>query len=425
MLKVNEKTILYNLEEQVLENQRRIAEHYAIDRALANLGITIVGQVTFKEDLPDPISYQGVYGDTYAVGDKIQVDLGQATYEYYVYTRPDPNAGEFNNYWLNVGKISIAGPQGVQGPMGPQGKPGEVKSWYVGRGAPLLSTEYTVGDIYLNSINGTVYKLYENNGELIWIAEASLKGPQGIQGPQGIPGPQGVQGAQGPQGERGDVGGFINIVGIVSSPSELPLPASIRNLTHAYLVGNKLYIQVGENSDEATWHDAGPFNAATLVTENGVGQNVWEANSKLTKQTGVTENSQVYGKAANGAQLMVNTSETDLANSLVVRDSSGYINTDKVAVSNNNVLNLETANSKYLSKPSFSTDTLLKYQASNGQLVSQSTYTSTPISGAVPITGTNGTLKVGTPIEDTDAATKGYVKGIFTLSGSTLTITTE
>lgn len=55
------------------------------------------------------------------------------------------------------------------------------------------------------------------------------------------------------------------------------------NLTVAYLVGeNKdLYIQVGETSEEALWNNVGPFNAATLVTVNGVGQNVWNADTKV------------------------------------------------------------------------------------------------------------------------------------------------
>ena len=104
--------IFRNLQEQVLDNKERIEQHYAIDRALANLGIEVIGQVTSASELPDPTTYQGKYGDTYAVGDKEQVDAGTSTYDYYVYTRPDVNAGQPTNYWLNVGKISVVGPIG-------------------------------------------------------------------------------------------------------------------------------------------------------------------------------------------------------------------------------------------------------------------------------------------------------------------------
>ena len=110
---------LRNLQEQVLKNKEDIARHYEIDRTLANLGIEIVGQVETPEDLPNPATYTGSFGDTYAVGNKAEVDEGTARYMYYVYTRPDINADQPFNYWLNVGSISIVGPQGPEGPVGP------------------------------------------------------------------------------------------------------------------------------------------------------------------------------------------------------------------------------------------------------------------------------------------------------------------
>lgn len=280
--KDNEKVELRNIVEQVQKNKEDIANHYAIDRALANLGIEIVGQVTTASELPDPETYQGTFGDGYAVGNKEEVDAGTATYDYYIYTRPDPNAGYLTNYWLNVGKISVVGPQGPEGPQGIQGEPGPAAQWLAGLGSPSFSAE--LGTMYLNTETGEVSRFEQIKGIAGWRSKGFIKGPQGIQGPQGPQGPIGPQGVQGPQGERGDVGGFINIAGILANDGQLPTPQSLQNLTLAYLVGSvepyDLYIQVGETSETALWNNVGPLNAATLVTVNGQAQNVYEMNNK-------------------------------------------------------------------------------------------------------------------------------------------------
>ena len=307
MFKIN-NTELRNLEEQVQKNKEDIANHYAIDRALANLGIKVVGQVTSADQLPNPLTYTGEYGDTYAVGNKIEVDAGTSSYEYYVYTRPDLNAGQPDNYWLNVGKISIAGPQGVQGPKGEKGDTGKSTKWYTGSEYPVTAT---VGDMYLNNA-GEVFYFGENG----WEAVVNIKGPQGSQGIRGLQGPQGAQGEQGPKGDTGDVGGFINIIGILTNEGQLPLPATLNNLTAAYLVGDNkdLYIQVGETSDVATWNNVGPFNAATLVMVNGIGQNVWDSDTKLDKYLSGGA-SRAYGTDRSGNQKMFQIYDTtDLAN---------------------------------------------------------------------------------------------------------------
>lgn len=305
----NESVELRNIVEQVQKNKEDIANHYAIDRALANLGIEIVGQVTTAEDLPDPLTYQGTFGDGYAVGDKEDVDAGTATYDYYIYTRPDPNAGYVNNYWLNVGKISVVGPIGPQGPQGEKGDPGTAAMWLTGISEPTFSTE--IGTMYLNTQTGFIYKFKLTAGGLVgWVNSGNIKGPQGIQGPQGPQGPQGIQGVQGPQGERGDVGGFINIAGILANEGQLPTPESLQNLTVAYLVGASepydLYIQVGETSETALWNNVGPLNAATLVTVNGEAQNVYEMNNKsavtVGGQTQVTWSADSKSAVTSGGQ---------------------------------------------------------------------------------------------------------------------------
>lgn len=293
--------VLRNLEEQVQKNKEDIAKHYAIDRSLANFGIKIVGTVLTENQLPDPLTYQGEYGDGYAVGQT-------GAYVYYIFTRPDLNSGHPDSYWLNVGSISIVGPQGPQGPKGDKGDTGESTRFYASANYPLDANE---GDLYLGT-TGMVYE-YVNND---WIARTNIRGPQGIQGIQGPRGIQGPQGETGPQGPRGDVGGFISIAGILSSTNQLPLPSKLGNLTVAYLVGATepydLYIQIGETSAEATWNNVGPLNVATMVTVNGQYQNIWEADTKLDKIT-TTGASRLYSINGQGKQGTMNYGQTPVA----------------------------------------------------------------------------------------------------------------
>ena len=290
MFTLNNNNIeLRNIQEQVQKNKEDIAAHYAIDRSLANFGIKIVGTLSSVDQLPDPLTYSGEYGDGYAIGQP-------GTYVYYIFTRTDLNSGHPENYWLNAGSISIVGPEGPQGPKGDKGDTGESTKWYTGEYKPANPN---IGDLYLNN-QGQVFQYSETN---VWLPITNIKGPQGIQGLQGIQGPQGPQGPEGKKGDTGDVGGFINIYGILQNTSQLPTPQSLQNLTVAYLIEHTggddqandhydLYIQVGNSSQTAVWNNVGPFNAATLVTVNGSGQNVWDADTKLNKPTGsITEDS--------------------------------------------------------------------------------------------------------------------------------------
>ena len=288
MITINNKE-LRNLVEQVQKNKEDIAAHYAVDRALANFGIKIVGTLSNVEQLPDPTTYKGNYGDGYAVGQP-------GAYDYYIYTRPDLNAGQPTNYWLNVGSISIAGPEGPQGEQGEQGIPGISSKWYTGE-YPSNPAE---NDMFL-ATTGQVYQYIEGSWQLI----TNIKGPQGVQGVTGAQGPQGEIGETGPQGPRGDVGGLVNIKGIVANTDQLPTPQSLQNPTAAYLVGSSvpytLYIQVGDTPETALWTSMGPLNVATMVTVNGEFQNMWDADTKLDKVV-TSDTPKVYVAEANGGQ---------------------------------------------------------------------------------------------------------------------------
>lgn len=80
MLKFGNKEFR-NLQEQVYANMKNIKDIIEGTTVLAEFGIKVVGQVESAEDLPDPETYEGEYGDAYIVGT-------EAPYEYYIYTRP-------------------------------------------------------------------------------------------------------------------------------------------------------------------------------------------------------------------------------------------------------------------------------------------------------------------------------------------------
>ena len=292
MIKLGDK-ILRNLEEQV----QYLTNYHEVNQGLVQWGIRVVGQVASQSDLPDPATYQGEYGDAIAVGT-------QAPFFFYIWTRASIEGGA--DYWFSFGRISIIGPQGPKGDKGDKGDTGESSRWYYSD-SPSNPRE---GDMKLMP-NGDVFRYQMNDqSQYGWVKMTNIMGPQGVQGPAGPAGPQGVPGEKGEKGDTGDVGGFINIHGIINNTAQLPTPASLNNLTIAYLVGSQspydLWVQVGENSDVAVWTNTGPFNAGTLVSVNGKSQNVWDADTKLDKVTTATGASQLYGKNSSGGQWMVN-----------------------------------------------------------------------------------------------------------------------
>ena len=168
-----------NLEEQVKKNMDDIQYILEGEGLLNEFGIKIVGEITSSSQLPDPDTYQGEYGDAYAVGTA-------SPYTLYIYTRA--NDTHPNNYWFNIGEFPLAGPQGPAGPKGPQGPQGTRGStWSSGTSAPTTTSGNLAGDKYLNTTNGDVYNYTGSTWQLI----GNIRGPRGIQGPQGPAGPAG------------------------------------------------------------------------------------------------------------------------------------------------------------------------------------------------------------------------------------------
>lgn len=231
---------LRNLEEQVQANKDRIDNLISSGGVLDEFGIKVVGEIDDISQLPDASTYQGEYGDAYAIGT-------QPPYTLYVWTRA--NETEVEDHWFNIGEFPAPGPQGLPGltgATGPQGVRGSL--WTTG----TQPSNANVNDQYLD-YNGQVYQ-YNGNS---WVATTNIKGAQGVQGLQGIQGPQGAQGAQGPKGETGAAGTPFTIIGELTSTNQLPDPETA-SPNEAYLIttDNYLYVVVGTTGNKY-WRNIG------------------------------------------------------------------------------------------------------------------------------------------------------------------------
>lgn len=201
-----------NLQEQVLENMKNIQDIKAGEYVLDEFGIKVVGQIESAAQLPDPETYDGEYGDAYAVGT-------EPPYELYIWTRTDAEGDQ--GYWFDIGRFPEPGPQGPAGQDGEQGPKGDK------------------GD----------------------KGDRGATGATGLQGPQGPKGDTGATGATGAQGPKGDPGTSYVILGQVDSESELPNPSIVRPANGAYLVGTEapydLYVLIWTTPTVPEWFNAG------------------------------------------------------------------------------------------------------------------------------------------------------------------------
>lgn len=204
-----------NLEEQVLKNKSDIEFMLEQEGALNEFGIKVIGQGETIADLPDPSTYQGEYGDAYAIGES-------SPYTLYIWTRANGTHPE--DHWFNIGKFPLVGPQG---PKGEDGAPG---------------AQGPTGATGPQGMPGPT-------------------GATGAQGPQGPQGAQGIQGPTGPQGAKGDAGEPFKIAGKLASTSLLPDPSTVDRNT-AYLIPDAtepdtydMYVITG--TDTLMWDNAG------------------------------------------------------------------------------------------------------------------------------------------------------------------------
>lgn len=331
MITINGKE-LRNLEEQVLKNKEDIANHYNVERVLADFGIKVIGEVDDAADLDDKVGTD--YGDAYLVGTV-------KPYSFYVWTRANPEAGHDTDYWLDIGPISIQGPEGPQGPQGPIGNRGS--NITVVKRAPSttnIQASYRMGDsvIVANDSgtelnNGDVYVLGANQKFTRYGNILGPEGPEGVQGPKGDKGDTGAVGPRGPMGPEGPAGKFCTVAGIIANIAQAPTPEELNDLSVAYLVGSSspydLYIQVGESAETAMWHNVGPFNVGTVVTENDSFVATFDADTKFDRPIGIqydTSRGHLPTCTSNGdAQHVVGYSYENAGLTIPLRDANSRI----------------------------------------------------------------------------------------------------
>lgn len=398
MITTKNGDVLRNLEEQVAENKRLIIAHYDIDRVLADVGITVVGDAL--QTPPEVLGLKGVkWGEAYPVG-------YQPPYDYYVWSRPTPNEEDITKgEWFNIGPLAIPGPRGFAGPQGFQGPRGESTKWYVGDN-PNQVTAPAEDDLFLDEISGDVYQRKSN----IWVAVTNIRGNRGATGATGLTGPQGIPGEQGPQGEPGLPGSAVTIRGILQSIDELrDISPEDQEPGTAYLVKDYSdnYIIWVALPEDNTWEQAGPLQASVVV----VGGNIvteFNADTKLDKITTPGE-LRAYGVNANGVQTTYKVKSDNIdAYSIAQRNGSGEIRcatpqsdimaANKGYVDNNFVPKMTTTDGDraYISK------------VGGGTGLMQVQYGS-PIAYTLPARDAGGVVVVGTPTADQHAATKKYV----------------
>ena len=289
-----------NLQEQVLKNKEDIARHYEITRVLEDFGIRVVGRVDTTIELQEIPTDNLEYGDAYAVG-------SLPPYDFYIWTRANDDNPE-SDYWFNMGKIAIEGPQGPAGA-------------YV--------TQITINP---NTFHPT---FIFSNGTSITVP-TSIRGPRGATGPRGEQGPQGTQGERGPRGETGQRGlpgpqgpaGTFNLLGTLSTA---PTNPEIYKPGDAYLVlaGEARYnfwvLTASDPEDPSTyaWQDTGILGAGTVITVNNSAVSEWNADTKLDKVTATASYDRAYVVTANGTNTTYNIHQTPVAGAIVRRLSDG------------------------------------------------------------------------------------------------------
>jgi len=216
-----------DLQEQVEKNKNDIAEITSARKFLDQAGFKIVANIADVANLPeegDPTFVSLSYGDAYAVGTNIP---------YEIYIKVPASDVNPNDHWFDFGEYPLPGATGATGATGAQGEKGDT-----GPRGP----------------QGAI-------------------GPQGVQGLKGEKGDTGARGPQGNPGQMGPTGTSVHIIGVVANSTLLPAPATVLDLTAAFLVGASqpydLYIQIGTSVSDAVWTNMGAFNGGSGWEVNG------------------------------------------------------------------------------------------------------------------------------------------------------------
>ena len=337
MITKNGKELL-NLENTVGKLVELVEGHYEVDRVIADYGITMVNQ-----RVDSPAQLEGVrgtkWGEAYPVG-------YEPPYDIYIWTRPTVDTTNVaDGAWFNVGKMAIPGPVGPAGEsiIGPRG---ENVRWFIGSSL-AEAAEPRIGDLYLMDNNAAVPGDVYLYGEYGWgLPRINIIGPKGNPGVQGRPG-ESIVGPVGPAGPKGDTAPVITLIGIVASPDEFDEPTASL-VGRGYILEqaggiNSVWTPIETEPGVYEWEMAGTISGYSVVTSGGNVQPTWNADTKLDKNTAVTELNQVYIKTAAGEEAYINVTKQARADAVVQRQSDGNI-----IVPNTPAANEDAASKKYV-----------------------------------------------------------------------------
>ena len=411
-----------NLEKQVQKNKEDIEYIINQEGALNQFGLRVVGQVDTISDMPTIQAYKQSnpnweYGDAFMVGastaEATVVDVDNATL--LVLTRA--NTIYPNDFWMNLGKFPKPGPVGPKGEQGEQGIQGE-HGLDVTSGIGIPATQPPQGTTYINATTGDVYRRYNN----IWQLIGNIKGATGSigpAGPQGKTGPIGQTGATGPQGPRG-IG--VNILGTLTSTSQLPDPTTVGK-DSAYIIpaDGVNHLWVIEGTDNLVWTDFGTAGLGEKGDkgDTGVGINTM-TDLDLTYGNTTVNYDTVNGMTINGqARFTYNGGTTkDVPMDIEVPVVAGEgITIDKVNGQEKVEVKLDTTftDDKYV--PIHNTgsySTLYGTVQSGGQIVQTNMeFNQEPYSGTIVQRAEGGVVKVGKAVADSDAMPKKQVEDNF------------
>lgn len=413
-----------NLQEQVEKNKDDIEKILYIDGVLSDYGIRIVGQVADANELYEgnlePVKYLeagGVYGDAFVVG------TDPANYVYYIFTRAFE--GETEPQWFNIGKLAIQGKDGERGPEGPDGPPGPASVWFSGVTTPANSSGTHIGDMYLNTITGGVYRF---NGTA-WVYEGNIRGPQGADG-------IGKDGANGKDGTvvtigtddhwfldgedtgvlaRGTSAWAITLKKRLNDVSELSQYPPSEALRHTgFIIGEDLYVILEDEDGSLQWESVGQTGQTSKVTVNGVFQTSYEMNNKRSVTTAPF---QVYTTNSAGVQTNLTYSQNPEGYTIAQRNMSGQI-TATDPTQNSHVATRGYVKDNFVSKDTTVSSLYGTNASGNPTMLS---YSNTPGNGTIPQYNANGNIKSASPVADNDVVNKSY----FTANNTKFTVTTN
>lgn len=389
MITKNGKELL-NLENSVERLKELVEQHYAIDRVIADFGITMVNDPLTQS--PEVLGLKGTkWGEAYPVGYGTPYDI-------WVWTRPNPNEENvLLGGWLNIGPLAIPGPAGKDG-VGERGEPGRTPEIYAGEYYTEVANPEP-GDYFLDKDSGDLYKYTQFGG---WgLPIANLKGAPG-------------ESIQGPPGQTAPI---ITLLGIVEGTDELP-PAGPAYVGKGYIVSfesgiRTVYTVMEDEIDSGTygWKIAGSISGYSIIEANGEVVSEWDADTKLDKITDVSVDS-VYATTTTKAQIAIPLfyAGSNARSGICGRLAGGRVDvraveadtdaTNKAYVDNNFVPKLEIAEG---------TGTFAYIAENNGKTSKIQIQYGSPIPYTLPARGEGGRVVVGTPTGDTHAATKKYV----------------